>query len=190
MGIIIKGPPPLRETAWSSSDPEDNNFVCPRQDCLIEWFYQRCFFLRPVLLCLSTLLFHLTIKKRAKQQWSSKDRSENKSANLAAALLWPRWLNVSKQLAFKMGPREQFITTTVWSLGTDKKWRFPVTKLANKIWFHISVLTSLTWNIYVLSLIWLHMISESWSHWGDVKILFENPWNMTWHWKMDDFFCF
>ena len=56
--------------------------------------------------------------------------------------------------------------------------------------FPISVLTSLTWNIYVLSLIWLHMISESWSHWGDVKILFENPWNMTWHWKMDDFFAF
>ena len=115
-----QGTTSIEGTAWSSSDLEDNNFVCPRQDCLIEWFYQRCFFLRPVLLCLSTLLFHLTIIKRAKQQWSSKDRSENKSANLAAALLWPRWLNVSKQLAFKMGPREQFITTTVWSLGTDK----------------------------------------------------------------------
>ena len=134
MCIIIKGPPPLRETAWSSSDLEDNNFVCPRQDCLIEWFYQRCFFLRPDLLCLSALLFHLTIIKRAKQQWSSKDRSENKSANLASALLWPRWLNVSKQLAFKMGSWEQFITTTVWSLGTDEKYIFPVTKLTNT-WF-------------------------------------------------------
>ena len=75
--IIIKGPPPLRETAWSS-DLEDNKFVCPSK--IAQSTDSICFF--NLLFPPSTLLFFDNYKADKATIWNCKDWSENKFCSL------------------------------------------------------------------------------------------------------------